>query len=260
MAVPPVNASRNRSSHNGRRGRTLGGTTRRSQSWWRRRRSGSRARAPDGGRRAAAQCATDCASADSGIGAASAEAGRRSEVKPELISDGGNMLARLLALLVSDVAADRPAAHVRPQLRTNFASHPNLVAAKPTPSARFSAAGCGMLSRPAARSRSSRRPAEATKIGGDHGGGGHRRARADGLRRLARPGAPRGGRLLVATGVITLKEALNGFKSEGVVSVGMMYAVAKGVQCTGGLELIAKLLSGGRRGTARRCGCSCRRS
>merc|ERR1719238_1640447 len=50
--------------------------------------------------------------------------------------------------------------------------------------------------------------------------------------------------VLVATGVITLKEALNGFKSEGVVSVGVMCAVAKGVQCTGGLELIAKLLLG----------------
>ena len=46
----------------------------------------------------------------------------------------GNMLARLLALLVAVVAADRPAAHVRPQLRTNFASHPNLVAEKPTAS------------------------------------------------------------------------------------------------------------------------------
>lgn len=49
---------------------------------------------------------------------------------------------------------------------------------------------------------------------------------------------------LVAAEVIGLKDALAGFSSEGVVSVGVMCAVAKGVQTTGGLELIAKLLLG----------------
>ena len=49
---------------------------------------------------------------------------------------------------------------------------------------------------------------------------------------------------LIAAGVITLKDAFAGFSSEGVVAVGVMCAVAKGVQTTGGLELIAKMLLG----------------
>jgi len=53
---------------------------------------------------------------------------------------------------------------------------------------------------------------------------------------------------LVATGVITMKDALDGFRSEGVVAVGVMSAVAKSVQCTGGLQLIAKVLLGNPQG------------
>lgn len=49
---------------------------------------------------------------------------------------------------------------------------------------------------------------------------------------------------LVVAGVISLKDAFAGFSSEGVVSVGVMCAVAKGVQTTGGLELIARVLLG----------------
>jgi len=49
---------------------------------------------------------------------------------------------------------------------------------------------------------------------------------------------------LIAANVITLKDALAGFSSEGVVSVGVMCAVAKGVATTGGLELLAKVLLG----------------
>jgi len=49
---------------------------------------------------------------------------------------------------------------------------------------------------------------------------------------------------LIAAGVISLKDAFAGFSSEGVVSVGVMCAVAKGVQTTGGLELIARILLG----------------
>lgn len=48
--------------------------------------------------------------------------------------------------------------------------------------------------------------------------------------------------------VLTLKDALEGFSSEGVVAVGVMCAVAKGVQTTGGLELLARLLLGKPRG------------
>ena len=42
---------------------------------------------------------------------------------------------------------------------------------------------------------------------------------------------------LVWSGVITLKEALAGFASEGVVAVGVMSAVAKGVQAAGSRDL-----------------------
>mmetsp|Transcript_6805 Transcript_6805/g.20184 ORF Transcript_6805/g.20184 Transcript_6805/m.20184 type:complete len:481 (-) Transcript_6805:151-1593(-) len=49
---------------------------------------------------------------------------------------------------------------------------------------------------------------------------------------------------LVWSGVITLKEALAGFASEGVVAVGVMSAVAKGVQATGGLAYISRFLLG----------------
>jgi di/tricarboxylate transporter len=49
---------------------------------------------------------------------------------------------------------------------------------------------------------------------------------------------------LIGLKVITLKEALDGFRSEGVVAVGVMCAVAKSVQVTGGLDLIAKHLLG----------------
>ena len=156
------------------------------------------------------------------------------------------MLARLLALLVAVVAADRPAAHVRPQLRTNFASHPNLVAAKPTASAplldgktqKMLLATGGALALVAPALPKLPKSAAITAV-----------AVIVALVQMAFDVSPDQVLLetvvvLVATGVITLKEALNGFKSEGVVSVGVMCAVAKGVQCTGGLELIAKLLLG----------------
>eukprot|EP00308_Calcidiscus_leptoporus_P016771 CAMPEP_0119360758 /NCGR_PEP_ID=MMETSP1334-20130426/8265_1 /TAXON_ID=127549 /ORGANISM="Calcidiscus leptoporus, Strain RCC1130" /LENGTH=379 /DNA_ID=CAMNT_0007375647 /DNA_START=7 /DNA_END=1146 /DNA_ORIENTATION=+ len=45
-----------------------------------------------------------------------------------------------------------------------------------------------------------------------------------------------------------MKDALDGFRSEGVVAVGVMCAVAKSVQATGGLQLIAKLLLGNPQG------------
>ena len=163
-----------------------------------------------------------------------------------MISDVGNMLARVLLVLVAVVAADRPAAHVRPQLRTNFASHPNLVAAKPTPSAplldgktqKMLLATGGALALVAPALPKLPKSAAITAV-----------AVIVALVQMAFDVSPDQVLLetvvvLVATGVITLKEALNGFKSEGVVSVGVMCAVAKGVQCTGGLELIAKLLLG----------------
>jgi len=50
--------------------------------------------------------------------------------------------------------------------------------------------------------------------------------------------------VLVAANVISLKDALDGFRSEGVVAVGVMTAVAKSVQTTGGLNLLAGLLLG----------------
>ena len=53
---------------------------------------------------------------------------------------------------------------------------------------------------------------------------------------------------LVGLKVITMKEALDGFRSEGVVAVGVMCAVAKGVQVTGGLQLITKYLLGAPQG------------
>jgi len=53
---------------------------------------------------------------------------------------------------------------------------------------------------------------------------------------------------LVGLKVITMKDALKGFSSEGVVSVGVMTAVAKSVQLTGGLQLISKYLLGMPRG------------
>jgi len=49
---------------------------------------------------------------------------------------------------------------------------------------------------------------------------------------------------LVAFGVLSMGEALDGFKNEGVVTVGVMCAVAKSVQVTGGLQLIAKYMLG----------------
>ena len=49
---------------------------------------------------------------------------------------------------------------------------------------------------------------------------------------------------LVGLGVISMKDALDGFRSEGVVAVGVMCAVAKAVQTTGGLTLITKYLLG----------------
>jgi len=45
-----------------------------------------------------------------------------------------------------------------------------------------------------------------------------------------------------------MKEALDGFSSEGVVTVGVMCAVAKSVQVTGGLQLIAKYMLGSPKG------------
>ena len=50
--------------------------------------------------------------------------------------------------------------------------------------------------------------------------------------------------VLCLTGVLGLKDVLEGFSSDGVVAVGVMCAVAKGVQCTGGLELLARVLLG----------------
>lgn len=57
--------------------------------------------------------------------------------------------------------------------------------------------------------------------------------------------------LLCLTRVLTLKDVLEGFSSDGVVAVGVMCAVAKGVQCTGGLELMARVLLGRPRGHMR---------
>ena len=56
---------------------------------------------------------------------------------------------------------------------------------------------------------------------------------------------------LVGLKVITMKDALDGFRSEGVVAVGVMTAVAKGIQVTGGLQLITKYLLG----TPKGCEC-----
>jgi di/tricarboxylate transporter len=53
---------------------------------------------------------------------------------------------------------------------------------------------------------------------------------------------------LVGTNVISMKDALDGFRSEGVVTVGVMCAVAKGIQVTGGLQLITKYLLGSPKG------------
>ena len=53
---------------------------------------------------------------------------------------------------------------------------------------------------------------------------------------------------LIGLNVISVKEALDGFRSEGVVAVGVMCAVAKGVQVTGGLQLVAKYLLGSPQG------------
>lgn len=50
--------------------------------------------------------------------------------------------------------------------------------------------------------------------------------------------------MLVWARVISLKQALAGFASEGVVAVGVMCAVSKGVQVSGGLEYIARILLG----------------
>ena len=55
---------------------------------------------------------------------------------------------------------------------------------------------------------------------------------------------------LVGLKVLSMKEALDGFRSEGVVTVGVMCAVAKSIQVTGGLQLIAKYLLGAPRGCA----------
>jgi Na+/H+ antiporter NhaD/arsenite permease-like protein len=49
---------------------------------------------------------------------------------------------------------------------------------------------------------------------------------------------------LLWCGVLSLKQTLAGFASEGVVAVGVMCAVARAVKTTGGLELIARLLLG----------------
>ena len=49
---------------------------------------------------------------------------------------------------------------------------------------------------------------------------------------------------LIGLNVISVKESLDGFRSEGVVAVRVMCAVAKGVQATGGLQLVAKYLLG----------------
>lgn len=54
--------------------------------------------------------------------------------------------------------------------------------------------------------------------------------------------------VLIGTNVLTIKDALDGFRSEGVVAVGVMCAVAKSVQVTGGLQLITKYLLGSPKG------------
>ena len=54
--------------------------------------------------------------------------------------------------------------------------------------------------------------------------------------------------VLCLTGILSMKDVLEGFSSDGVVAVGVMCAVAKGVQCTGGLELLARVLLGRPRG------------
>ena len=54
--------------------------------------------------------------------------------------------------------------------------------------------------------------------------------------------------LLIALKVISVKEALDGFRSEGVVAVAVMCAVAKSVQTTGGIQLISRYLLGSPKG------------
>ena len=49
---------------------------------------------------------------------------------------------------------------------------------------------------------------------------------------------------LVGFKVLSIKDALKGFASEGVVTVGIMTAVAKSIQVTGGLQLLSKYLLG----------------
>ena len=49
---------------------------------------------------------------------------------------------------------------------------------------------------------------------------------------------------LVGLNVLSMKEALDGFRAEGVVTVGVMCAVAKSVQTTGGVNLMGKYLLG----------------
>jgi hypothetical protein len=53
---------------------------------------------------------------------------------------------------------------------------------------------------------------------------------------------------LIAFKVISVKDALDGFRSEGVVAVGVMCAVAKAVQTTGGIQLISRYLLGSPKG------------
>jgi len=50
--------------------------------------------------------------------------------------------------------------------------------------------------------------------------------------------------VLVGAKVITLSDAVAGFSDKGVIAVGVMCAVAKSVQTTGGLQLLAGLLLG----------------
>jgi len=59
--------------------------------------------------------------------------------------------------------------------------------------------------------------------------------------------------VLVGLRVLTMKEALDGFRAEGVVTVGVMCAVAKSVQVTGGLNLIAKYMLGSPKGYEAAC-------
>ena len=54
--------------------------------------------------------------------------------------------------------------------------------------------------------------------------------------------------ILYGLNVLSMKEALDGFRNEGVVTVAVMCAVAKGIQATGGLNLIAKYLLGSPKG------------